>query len=83
MTPVVAMMMSDSGSHGSYQGAVSFARTAGQVLGPAAGVFAYSVSAWLPWLGCGVLAFVTVSIFWVFAHGSYRRVPEAKQAVAR
>jgi lysine N6-hydroxylase len=83
VTPVVAMMMSEPGSHGSYQGAVSLSRTTGQVIGPAAGVFAYSVSAWLPWLGCGMLAVVSVLLFWAFAHGAYGRVPEATQAMAR
>jgi MFS family permease len=83
VTPVVAMMMSDPATHGSYQGAVSLSRTVGQVVGPAAGVFALSVSAWLPWLGCGVLAVVSVSLFWAFAHGAYGRVPEATKAMAR
>jgi MFS family permease len=53
--PTVAMMMSSSGTRGAYQGMLYAARTAGQTLGPALGVLAYSVGASVPWLGCGAL----------------------------
>jgi hypothetical protein len=55
LRPVVAMLCSDESSHAAYQGALGMARTAGGVIGPAAGVFAYSVSPSLPWAGCAVL----------------------------
>lgn len=53
--PVVAMAMSTEDSHGVYQGALSLAQTAGQVIGPSAGVFAYSFGASLPWVAACVL----------------------------
>ena len=53
--PVVAMMMSTEDSHAVYQGALSLAQTAGQVIGPSAGVFAYSFGASLPWVASCVL----------------------------
>lgn len=53
--PTVAMAMSTEDSHGVYQGALSLAQTAGQVIGPSAGVFAYSFGASLPWVAACVL----------------------------
>jgi MFS family permease len=53
--PVVAMTMSTEDSHGVYQGALSLAQTAGQVIGPSAGVFAYSFGPSLPWVAAWVL----------------------------
>jgi MFS family permease len=53
--PAVAMTMSTEDSHASYQGALSTAQTIGQMLGPSAGVLAYSLSTTLPWLLSWVL----------------------------
>ena len=53
--PVVAMTMSAEDSHDVYQGALSLAQTAGQVIGPSAGVFACSLGASLPWAAACVL----------------------------
>jgi MFS family permease len=53
--PTVATTMSSSRTHGAYQGVLYAARTAGQTLGPALGVLAYSAGASVPWWGCGVL----------------------------
>lgn len=55
MRPVVAMTRSSEDTHGNYQGALSLAQTVGQVLGPSAGVFAFSFIPSLPWLCCVVL----------------------------
>lgn len=54
--PVVALLMSTDESRGSYQGALSTAQTIGQVIGPSAGVFAYSFGTSIPWtLSCVLL----------------------------
>jgi MFS family permease len=66
VTSTVAMMMSASRTHGTYQGALSIARSAGQVIGPSAGVLAFSVSPSLPWLCCGVLGIAAASLFFIF-----------------
>jgi len=50
--PTVAAQMSNARSHGSYQGALDVARSAGQAFGPSLGVFAYSAGASVPWWGC-------------------------------
>ncbi len=63
VAPAVAMSMSTPESHSRYQGALSAARTAGQSIGPTAGVFASSVSASLPWWGCAVAGLAAVSIY--------------------
>jgi MFS family permease len=54
--PVVAVLMSTGDSQASYQGALSTAQTIGQVIGPSAGAFAYSLGASIPWtLACVLL----------------------------
>lgn len=63
VTPAVAMMMSDTRTHGAYQGALDVARSTGQAAGPSLGVFAYSVRPWLPWWGCGVLGLAAAGLF--------------------
>ena len=50
--PTVAAQMSNARSHGTYQGALDVARSAGQAFGPSLGVFAYSAGASVPWWGC-------------------------------
>jgi MFS family permease len=59
----VATMMSTPRTLGSYQGAHSVARSTGLAIGPAAGVFAYSVNPSLPWLGAGALGIITVGLY--------------------
>jgi MFS family permease len=66
VTSTVAMMMSTTRTHGTYQGALSIARSAGQVIGPSAGVLAFSVAPSLPWLCCGVLGILAASLFFIF-----------------
>jgi MFS family permease len=66
VTSTVAMMMSASRTHGTYQGALSIARSAGQVIGPSAGVLAFSAAPSLPWLCCGVLGIAAASLFFIF-----------------
>lgn len=67
VTLAVAMMMSTPQTHGAYQGALSTFRTAGQVAGPALGVFAFSIRAFLPWALCGVLAIAAATLFVTFS----------------
>jgi MFS family permease len=83
VTPTVAMMMSGPGTHGSYQGALSLSRNAGLVIGPAVGVFVFSASPSLCWLGCGVLGLASVGLFAAFAQGARTRVPEAVPAAGK
>jgi MFS family permease len=78
ITPAVAAMMSSPGTQGSYQGALSLARTAGQVIGPAVGVIAFSVSPSLCWAGCGVLGLASAGLFGAFARAGRSRVPGAE-----
>jgi MFS family permease len=66
VTSTVAMMMSGPRTHGTYQGALSIARSAGQVIGPSAGVFAFSLAPWTPWAACGVLGIAAASLFFGF-----------------
>jgi MFS family permease len=74
--PVVAVLMSAEDSHGSYQGALSLAQTTGQVIGPSAGVFAYSFSPALPWaLSCALLAPAAVLPFVLLRKISAAPVP--------
>jgi MFS family permease len=70
VTSTVAMTMSTTRTHGTYQGALSIARSAGQVIGPSAGVLAFSVAPSLPWLGCGVLGIIAASLFFIFLRSS-------------
>jgi len=63
LTMVVAMMMSTPQTAGSYQGALSVARSTGLAVGPSLGVFAYSVQASLPWYGAGVCGLIAAAIF--------------------
>lgn len=67
----VASMMSTARTHGSYQGAHSVARAIGLAAGPPVGVFAYSVSPSLPWLGAGALGIVTAVLYFA----SLRKLP--------
>jgi MFS family permease len=83
ITPAVAMMMSGPGTHGSYQGALSLSRTAGQVMGPAVGVFVFSVSPSLCWLGCGMLGLASVCLFTAFAQGARTPATHIRTAAAR
>jgi MFS family permease len=53
--PVISVLMSSEHTQASYQGALSTAQTIGQVIGPSAGVFAYTFGASLPWVMCAVL----------------------------
>jgi hypothetical protein len=62
--PVVAVLMSTDDSHASYQGALSMAQTVGQVIGPSAGVFAYSFGPGIPWLMCCVLLVPATALPW-------------------
>jgi MFS family permease len=71
--PYIAMAMSTPSTRGSYQGAVNVARSVGQMVGPAIGVFAYSISTWLPWAGCAVLAVAVAALGWT----SIRSLPSA------
>jgi MFS family permease len=66
VTSTVAMMMSGPRTHGTYQGALSIARSAGQVIGPSAGVFAFSLAPWTPWAACGVFGIAAASLFFGF-----------------
>jgi MFS family permease len=66
VTSAVAMMMSTTQTHGTYQGALNLARTTGQVVGPSLGVFAYSAGSSLPWWGCGVLGIAAAGLFFIF-----------------
>jgi MFS family permease len=66
VTSTVAMMMSGPRTHGTYQGALSIARSAGQVIGPSAGVFAFSLAPWSPWAACGVLGIAAAALFFGF-----------------
>jgi MFS family permease len=66
VTSAVAMMMSTTQTHGTYQGALNLARTTGQVIGPSLGVFAYSAGSSLPWWGCGVLGITAAGLFLTF-----------------
>jgi MFS family permease len=69
LRPVVAMVMSSDASHAAYQGALGMARTAGGVIGPAVGAFAYSASPSLPWIGCAVLAIPVTVLPFLFLRG--------------
>jgi MFS family permease len=69
LTPAIAMAMSTPSTRGSYQGAISTARAIGQTAGPAIGVLAYSVGAWLPWAGCAALTVVVVALCWISTGG--------------
>jgi MFS family permease len=83
ITPTVAMMMSGPGMHGSYQGALGLSRTAGQVIGPAVGVFAFLASPLLCWLGCGMLGLASAGLFAAFTQGARIRMPEAVPAAEK
>lgn len=75
----VATMMSTSRTHGSYQGAHSVARSAGLAIGPAAGVFAYSIQPSFPWLGSGAIGIIAAALFLMSLRGlprPYESVPE-------
>ena len=61
--PTVAAQMSTSRSHGSYQGALDVARSAGQAFGPSLGVFAYSAGTSVPWWGCGAVGLAAMCLF--------------------
>jgi len=61
--PTVAAQMSTSRSHGSYQGALDVARSAGQAFGPSLGVFAYSAGTSVPWWGCGAVGLAATCLF--------------------
>jgi MFS family permease len=61
--PTVAAQMSTSRNHGSYQGALDVARSAGQAFGPSLGVFAFSAGASVPWWGCGAAGLVATCLF--------------------
>jgi MFS family permease len=78
VTSTVAMMMSGPRTHGTYQGALSIARSAGQVIGPSAGVFAFSLAPWTPWAACGALGIAAASLF----AGFLRPVGAPPQAAA-
>jgi MFS family permease len=67
VTSAVAMKMSTPQTHGAYQGALSTFRTTGQVAGPALGVFAFSIRAFLPWALCGVLAVAAATLLITFS----------------
>jgi predicted MFS family arabinose efflux permease len=60
VAPAAAVMMSSPRSHSSYQAALAVAQTAGQTIGPALGVLAYSINPELPWWGCGVAGLFAV-----------------------
>jgi MFS family permease len=75
VTPAVAMAMSTDENHAIYQGALSMSRTAGQVIGPSLGVFAFSVRPWLPWAGCAVLGAMVVVLF-VSLAGTFEALAE-------
>jgi hypothetical protein len=76
--PTAATMMSSSRTHGTYQGTLYAARTAGQTLGPALGVLAYSAGASVAWWGCGVIGIVTAGLFLI----TVRPAPAAEPTVA-
>ena len=85
--PTAAMLMSKSRTHGSYQGALDVARSAGQAFGPSLGVFAYSASASAPWWGSGVLGVAAACLFLAAARprggrdaGRESREPAAERA---
>jgi MFS family permease len=80
MTPAVAMMMSDTRTHGAYQGALDVARTTGQAIGPSIGVFAYSLRPWLPWWGCGVLGLAAATLFFAVLRDTRTRHAEPGHA---
>ncbi len=61
--PTVAAQMSNARSHGSYQGALDVARTAGRAVGPSLGVFAYSAGTSVPWWGCGAAGLAATCLF--------------------
>jgi MFS family permease len=61
--PTVAAQMSNARSHGSYQGALDVARTAGRAFGPSLGVFAYSAGTSVPWWGCGAAGLAATCLF--------------------
>jgi predicted MFS family arabinose efflux permease len=63
--PVVAVLMSTEASHASYQGALTTAQTIGQVIGPSAGVLAYSFGAAVPWAMCAVLLGPATALSWL------------------
>jgi MFS family permease len=60
VAPAAATKLSSPGSHGAYQATLAVAQTVGQTIGPALGVFAYSIAPELPWWGCGVAGLVAV-----------------------
>lgn len=73
----VASMMSTARTQGAYQGAHSVARSIGLAIGPSVGVFAYSVSPSLPWLGAGALGIITAVLYFA----ALRRLPRPFEAV--
>lgn len=75
--PTAATMMSSSRTHGTYQGVLYAARTAGQTLGPALGVLAYSAGGSVVWCGCGVIGIVTAGLFLT----TVRPAPAAERTV--
>lgn len=80
--PAVATMLSSPRSLGAYQGLLHAARTAGQTLGPAFGVLAYSAGASLPWWGCGVLGGGAAALFLVAARPDRAAGPDGEHAPA-
>ena len=61
--PTVAAQMSNARNHGTYQGALDVARSAGQAFGPSLGVFVYSAGASVPWWGCGAFGMAAACLF--------------------
>jgi MFS family permease len=80
--PTVATMMSSSRTHGAYQGTLYSARTAGQALGPAFGVLAYSAGASAAWWGCGALGVVAACLFLITVRPRDAGGPDGDRAPA-
>jgi len=80
--PTVAAQMSTSRSHGSYQGALDVARSAGQAFGPSLGVFAYSAGTSVPWWGCGAVGLAATCLFFA-ALRSGRSQPSGDESAKR
>jgi predicted MFS family arabinose efflux permease len=80
--PTVAVQMSTSRSHGSYQGALDVARSAGQAFGPSLGIFAYSAGTSVPWWGCGAAGLVATCLFFT-AVRSGRSQPHGGESTER